>query len=60
MRQRHQHRRPAAGGLPPDLGLEVMEAILQANDDIDAVYTHDDDMAEGVVAAIENAGRATR
>ena len=23
----------------PDLGLEVMEAILQANDDIDAVYT---------------------
>ncbi|MGH9191789.1 MAG: substrate-binding domain-containing protein [Acidimicrobiales bacterium] len=41
----------------PDLGLEVMEAILQANDDIDAVYTHDDDMAEGIVAAIENAGR---
>ena len=34
-----------------------MEAILQANDDIDAVYTHDDDMAEGVVAAIQNAGR---
>jgi len=41
----------------PDLGLEVMEAILQANPDIDAVYTHDDDMAERVVAAIENAGR---
>lgn len=41
----------------PDMGLEVMEAILQANDDIDAVYTHDDDMSEGVVAAIENAGR---
>ncbi len=41
----------------PDLGLEVMEAILQANDQIDGVYTHDDDMAEGVVAAIENAGR---
>ena len=41
----------------PDLGLEVMEAILQANPDIDAVYTHDDDMAEGVVAAIENAQR---
>ena len=41
----------------PDLGLQVMEAILQANDQIDAVYTHDDDMAEGVVAAIENAGR---
>lgn len=41
----------------PDLGLEVMEAILQAQPDIDAVYTHDDDMAEGVIAAIENAGR---
>ena len=45
------------GDFSPDTGLEVMEAILQANDDIDAVYTHDDDMAEGVVAAIENAGR---
>lgn len=42
----------------PDTGLEVMETILQQHDDIDAVYTHDDDMAMGVVAAIENAGRA--
>jgi ribose transport system substrate-binding protein len=41
----------------PDKGLEVMETILQAEPEIDAVYTHDDDMAEGVVAAIENAGR---
>lgn len=41
----------------PDKGLQVMEAILSAEDEIDAVYTHDDDMAEGVVAAIENAGR---
>jgi ribose transport system substrate-binding protein len=45
------------GDFNPDTGLEVMEAILQAEDDIDAVYTHDDDMAEGVVAAIQNAGR---
>ena len=45
------------GDFNPDKGLSVMEAILQANDDIDAVYTHDDDMAEGVVAAIQNAGR---
>jgi ribose transport system substrate-binding protein len=45
------------GDFNPDTGLEVMEAILQAEDDIDAVYTHDDDMAEGVVAAIENAQR---
>jgi ribose transport system substrate-binding protein len=42
----------------PDKGLSVMENILQAQDQIDAVYTHDDDMAEGVVAAIENANRA--
>jgi ribose transport system substrate-binding protein len=41
----------------PDKGLSVMENILQAQKDLNAVYTHDDDMAEGVVAAIENAGR---
>lgn len=41
----------------PDKGLQVMEAILQSQAKIDAVYTHDDDMAAGVVAAIENAGR---
>jgi ribose transport system substrate-binding protein len=41
----------------PDRGLAVMENILQAEREIDAVYTHDDDMAEGVVAAIENANR---
>ena len=34
-----------------------METILNAEDHIDAVYTHDDDMAQGVVAAIQNAGR---
>jgi ribose transport system substrate-binding protein len=41
----------------PDKGLSVMENILQAEKQIDAVYTHDDDMAEGVVSAIENANR---
>jgi ribose transport system substrate-binding protein len=41
----------------PAKGLSVMENILQAQKQIDAVYTHDDDMAEGVVSAIENAGR---
>jgi ribose transport system substrate-binding protein len=41
----------------PDKGLSVMENILQAQKKIDAVYTHDDDMAEGVVSAIQNAGR---
>ena len=41
----------------PDQGLEVKETILSAEAQNDAVYTHDDDMAEGVVSAIENAGR---
>ncbi|MGH2825317.1 MAG: sugar ABC transporter substrate-binding protein [Thermoleophilaceae bacterium] len=41
----------------PDKGLAVMENIRQAEDEINAVYTHDDDMAEGIVAAIENANR---
>jgi ribose transport system substrate-binding protein len=45
------------GDFNPDQGLKVMENILQAEKDIDAVYTHDDDMAQGVVQAIRNAGR---
>jgi ribose transport system substrate-binding protein len=45
------------GDFNPDTGLKVMENILNAEDQIDAVYTHDDDMAQGVVQAIRNAGR---
>jgi ribose transport system substrate-binding protein len=45
------------GDFNPDTGLKVTENILQAQDQIDAVYTHDDDMAQGVVQAIRNAGR---
>jgi ribose transport system substrate-binding protein len=45
------------GDFNPDQGLKVMENILQSEDQIDAVYTHDDDMAQGVVQAIRNAGR---
>ena len=41
----------------PDKGLQVMEAILQGQKKIDAVYTHDDDMAMGVVQAIKAANR---
>jgi ribose transport system substrate-binding protein len=41
----------------PDKGQAVMQNILQAQKDIDVVYTHDDDMAQGVVAAIKEAGR---
>jgi ribose transport system substrate-binding protein len=45
------------GDFNPDTGLKVMENILNAQKQIDAVYTHDDDMAQGVVQAIRNAGR---
>ena len=45
------------GDFNPDTGLKVMENILQSEDQIDAVYTHDDDMAQGVVQAIRNANR---
>jgi ribose transport system substrate-binding protein len=45
------------GDFNPDKGLTVMENILQAQSDIDAVYTHDDDMAQGVVQAIRHANR---
>ncbi|HYH88459.1 MAG TPA: substrate-binding domain-containing protein [Solirubrobacteraceae bacterium] len=45
------------GDFNPDKGLSVMENILQGQKSIDGVYTHDDDMAEGVIAAIENANR---
>jgi ribose transport system substrate-binding protein len=41
----------------PDKGLQVMETMLSGHKDIDAVYTHDDDMAMGAVQAIRNAGR---
>ena len=34
-----------------------MQNILQSEHKIDAVYTQDDDMAQGVVQAIKNAGR---
>jgi ribose transport system substrate-binding protein len=45
------------GDFNPDTGLKVMENILQAQKKIDAVYTHDDDMAQGVIQAIRNANR---
>src|SRR5688572_625816 len=59
--------KPCAGGIKivaqqpadfaPDKGLSVMQNILQAQPKIDAVYTNDDDMAQGVVQAIKNANR---
>lgn len=37
--------------------LKVMEDILQANSEIDAVYAANDEMVMGVLSAIESAGR---
>jgi len=37
--------------------LNVMEDILQANPDIDAVYAANDEMIMGVLSAVESAGR---
>ncbi len=38
-------------------GLSVMENILQAQPEIDAVFAHNDEMALGAIAAIEASGR---
>lgn len=38
-------------------GLNVMENILQAQPDIDAVFAHNDEMALGAIKAIEASGR---
>jgi len=37
-------------------GKQVMEAFLKANDDIDLVYAHNDDMGLGAIEAIEAEG----
>ncbi|WP_277680730.1 ABC transporter substrate-binding protein [Saccharomonospora azurea] len=37
-------------------GKQVMEAFLKAHDDIDVVYSHNDDMGLGAIEAIEAAG----
>ncbi|WP_025026315.1 ribose ABC transporter substrate-binding protein RbsB [Caldalkalibacillus mannanilyticus] len=38
-------------------GLTVMENILQANSEVDAVFAHNDEMALGALQAIEASGR---
>jgi ribose transport system substrate-binding protein len=40
-----------------DKAITVMEAMLQANPDIDVVYGHNDPAAEGAYIAAKNAGR---
>lgn len=41
-------------------GMKVMEDILQANPDIDAVYAANDEMALGAISAIEAAGKLSK
>ncbi|UJL45753.1 substrate-binding domain-containing protein [Virgibacillus sp. NKC19-16] len=45
------------GDFSTETSLDVMQNILTAQDEIDAVYTQDDGMALGVLQAIEEAGR---
>ncbi|MBM6616598.1 substrate-binding domain-containing protein [Bacillus sp. RD4P76] len=46
-----------SGDFSTEKSLEVMQNILQANPQIDAVFTQDDGMALGVLQAIKEAGR---
>ncbi|WDU84571.1 substrate-binding domain-containing protein [Caloramator sp. Dgby_cultured_2] len=46
-----------SGDFQKEKSLYVMQNILQANPHIDAVYTHDDEMALGVLQAIKEAKR---
>ncbi len=46
-----------SGDFARDKGRQVMETLLQANPDINAVYAHNDEMAMGAIAALEAAGK---
>ena len=45
------------GDFQRDLGREVMQTLLQAHPDVTAVYAHNDEMAVGAIAALQEAGR---
>ncbi len=45
------------GDFQRDIGRQVMEALLQSNPDVTAVYAHNDEMAIGAITALEAAGR---
>jgi len=45
------------GDFARDEGRQVMETLLQAHPEVDAVYAHNDEMAIGAIAALEAAGR---
>lgn len=46
-----------SGDFQKEKSLNVMQNILQSQPEIDAVYTHDDEMALGVLQAIKEANR---
>ena len=45
------------GDFQRDKGRQVMQTLLQAHPDVTAVYAHNDEMAVGAIAALEEAGR---
>jgi ABC-type sugar transport system substrate-binding protein len=45
------------GNFLRDTGRQVMETLLQAHPEVNAVYAHNDEMAIGAIAALEAAGR---
>jgi ribose transport system substrate-binding protein len=45
------------GNFTRDTGREVMQTLLQAHPDVTAVYAHNDEMAIGAIAALQEAGR---
>ena len=45
------------GNFTRDQGREVMQTLLQSHPDVTAVYAHNDEMAIGAIAALEEAGR---
>jgi simple sugar transport system substrate-binding protein len=49
--------RSQSGDFTRAKGKEVMEAFLKSNEQIHAVYAHNDDMALGAIQAIEEAGK---
>jgi len=45
------------GNFTRDTGREVMQTLLQAHPEVTAVYAHNDEMAIGAIAALQEAGR---
>ncbi len=56
VRRDGDHRLPN-GNFTRDNGRQVMQTLLQAHPDVTAVYAHNDEMAIGAIAALEDAGR---